>query len=729
MPTRFLVLAFALSATVLVAQATPRTGKVVDRNGDPVAHTSVIDRETLDAARTDDDGTFTIELPESGSVTFAVVAPGKEAVDRAVELKQDEPLVLRLELVATPQLSMDAVTVGAPRAAASTSTRGAAMTALDVVTLPGAAAGINRALQTLPGVQNVDEGDALFVRGGDYWETGAFINGSLFPSAVRLEAPTGTFVGTVNAFLTKSITFTAGGFGARYGNLLSGVVALDTQDAPVLSEGTLNVGLGAFSIGGATPLGKTAGIRFAATSFDLEPSMKLNGSNFHFEPPPKGSDVSGSVVWNYRPGAQLKFFAIQQANHLGVQVDEPSYQGLYTQYQRNRFAVLSLKDSAGPIALSASASAGMGHSTEKFGDLEVETRLPTTRSSVQGTYSQISDVAITAGAEYERTGLRMIGRKPASFDALAPGAAGTDVQARVDGVRDGAFVEADWIATDRLHIVSGVRTDCSTLTGERTVDPRLSINYRIRDGVILAGSGGVYHQVADILFYNPGLSGGGLPAMRATHEIVGLQIGEGTRQLRLEAYRKDYDSLIQFTQSRTVSRNGTGSSQGIDLFAKYPLPLGVSARVTMSLLDAQRTDPETGLLSRASFGIRNSTTVILTRNFSGGYQTGISWRAASGRPYTEIVGASYDENRHVFTPTYASPYAGRLPAYQRFDFNISKIKQQTPKVMTVWYVALSNILGEDNVSGYTYSADYTERKAKPSLFNRSVYFGLSFIYR
>ena len=55
--------------------------------------------------------------------------------------------------------------------------RGATLTPLEVVTTPGTAADVNRAIQSLPGVQAGDEGTALFVRGGDFTGSRVFLNG------------------------------------------------------------------------------------------------------------------------------------------------------------------------------------------------------------------------------------------------------------------------------------------------------------------------------------------------------------------------------------------------------------------------------------------------------------------------------------------------------------------------------------------------------------------------
>ena len=116
--------------------------------------------------------------------------------------------------------------------------RGATLTALEVVSTPGATADVARAMQTLPGVQNVDEGTGLFVRGGDVSETKVLLNNVVMLSPYNYETPTGNYTVTVNPFLLDGIFFSSGGFGARYGNILSGVADLRTAGRPTQSSET-----------------------------------------------------------------------------------------------------------------------------------------------------------------------------------------------------------------------------------------------------------------------------------------------------------------------------------------------------------------------------------------------------------------------------------------------------------------------------------------------------------
>ena len=66
----------------------------------------------------------------------------------------------------------------------------------------GAQASVPLAIKALPGVQNVDDGSGLFVRGGDSQETRFFLNEAGVLDAIRPEEPTGSSAPQIDPFLS-----------------------------------------------------------------------------------------------------------------------------------------------------------------------------------------------------------------------------------------------------------------------------------------------------------------------------------------------------------------------------------------------------------------------------------------------------------------------------------------------------------------------------------------------
>jgi vitamin B12 transporter len=699
-------------------------GTVRANDGAAVEAANVFLLETLEGALTGADGRFAVRTAGRGLLTLVVRRIGFRSAQLPVMLPATAPIEITLVREAT---TLAAVTVQAGRYTAGDE-RGATLTSLEVVTTPGAAANVNRALQTLPGTQAVDEGTALFVRGGDYTETKVLLDGAVILNSTQLRTPTGTFTGTVDPFLLDGIFFSSGGFGARYGNALSSIVSLRTQGRPERSSATASAGLAALSGSIAIALPRTTGIRAAGNRLDLTPFFRVNDSPQEYDPPPTGHDVSGSATWRYRSTAEIKLFTIDQRTRLGVGVDEASFGGLYDVDVGAGMTVLTWRDALGRVSSWASLSTSRLNEREQFGAFRLDKRLRATQLSMMAEWPTLPSLTVRAGAEIERTSSGFDGSIPESGDDVAPGARTTVFQSDITGDRDGVFAEAEWRIRPALIATTGVRTDHSDLTGERTVDPRISLALSLGGGTTITGAWGIYHQVPDPMFLAPDFGDPSLPPMRATQSVVGVQVERDRVTARVELFAKRYRDLALLTRDDDVVGGGNGRSRGADLWLKARTALGVDARLAYSLVSARRTDASSGILTRAPFDVTHSLTALAERRWLG-IISSVAYRYATGRPFTPVVSATFDPSRSMWAPTYGTPMSERLPDFHRLDFSIGHLRRFGESLQAVFFYSLSNALDRENVHAYRYSADYSQRIPVRSLFNRSHYFGATVTWR
>jgi len=695
-------------------------GEVRSDAGAPIEGANVFLLETLEGALTGAEGRFVVRTGRTGPATLVV---------RRIGFK---PVQLLLTLPAAPvaiTMVWEGATLAPVRVQAGRWTagdeRGATLTTLEVVTTPGTAANINRAIQTLPGTQTVDEGTALFVRGGDYIETKVLLDGAVLLNTKQLYTPTGTFAGTVDPFLLDGIFFSSGGFGARYGNALSGIVSLRTLGRPSRSSATASAGLAAISGAVAVALPKTLGVRGAANRFDLTPFLRLNGSPQRYDPPPIGHDLSGSVTWNYRPSGEVKLFALDQQSRLGVGVDEASFGGTFDVESRSGASIINWRDLFGEVASSLSASISRLTDREGFGAYQLETRLRSAQISglVEWQPSEQSPT-IRAGGEWERVTSAFDGSIPTRGDDVGSEATVLSLLSNGVGERGAIWGESEWRVASRLGVTAGARSDRSSLTGEATVDPRLSLSLAIHPTATLTAAWGIYHQIPDPMMFDREFGDPTLSPMRATQLVVGAQGGGERHSARVELYSKRYRDLALLTPDHDVVKGGTGTSRGVDLWLKGPLLAGIDGRVAYSLISARRTDPVSGVVARAPFDVTHSITATAERKW-GPIVSALAYRHATGRPFTPVVGATYDAARSVWIPAYGPAMSDRLPVYHRIDVSASYFRRITPSLQGVLYWSISNLLDRENVHAYRYSPDYTARIPSRSIFNRAHYFGAS----
>jgi hypothetical protein len=717
----------AATATAAFAQISARIVRGVVRAPDsrPITAANVFIIETLEGVLTGEDGRFRISTAEKGSITLIVKRLGVAEQRRLITERDTLEHVFTLE---TSGVALAPVMVQAGQYTASEE-QGATLTPLEVVTTPGTAADVNRAIQSLPGVQAGDEGTALFVRGGDFTETRVFLNDAGLLTPVQLQSPSGTFTGTVDPFLLDGIFFSSGGFGARYGDALSGVAALQTQGRPQRTTATASAGLAALSGAAGFKLSPTLSVRVAGNRSNLDPMFRLNGTHRDYDPPPHGYDLSGSAIYNYRQTGELKVFAIRQTNSLAFGVEEASYDGDFAVDTRGHAGVATWRDVFGFFSPTLTVATSHSESGVDFGAFRLTTGTEHSQLFGQTEWETPFGMTVRAGGEVDHIKSDYKGTIPATGYDVKPGARVTVIASDRDGDRTGAFVEGDWRPLSRARLVAGVRTDRSTLTDEPTVDPRVSAAWRGPLGITVTAAWGIYHQVPDPLYFDDSLSTSGqLDPMRARQRILGAQVGSGSQIVRVEAYDKRYDDLAQRTRDYDVTDGGTGRARGVDVFAKGPVALGIAGRLSYSYVSSRRTDPNTGLVTRAPFDVSHTMTAVAERTIISTLRASIAYRYATGRPFTPVASATYDPQQQVYVPSYGAPMTQRLPAFRRLDFSTSYFRQLNPGLQSVVFVSLMNLLDRNNVQRYRYNADYSQRFADSSLFERSIYFGATLIW-
>ncbi|HEY9228922.1 MAG TPA: carboxypeptidase regulatory-like domain-containing protein, partial [Gemmatimonadaceae bacterium] len=400
------------------ADARTLRGLVKTTSGAPVAGANVFLLESLDATLSDAEGRFVIRTTAKGMVTLVARRIGFAPTTTIVPVDTTGVVAMTM----APQSAvLEPIKVQAGAYTAGNE-RGSTLTALEVVTTPGATADVARAMQTLPGVQNVDEGTGLFVRGGDVSETKVLLNNAVMLSPYNYETPTGNYTVSVNPFLLDGIFFSSGGFGARYGNILSGVADLRTAGRPVQSSVVATAGLAAVSTGADLALDHGLTVHATAGHSDTQLLFKLNGSTRSYTPPPSGTDVSGSVVYNYRPSAELKTFAIARRSAFGVGVDDPSFDGGYSADVRSNMVQSGWTDVFGTVAPTVSASWARVRRNEGFGVFHLDDEEQLSQLFTQTAWSPIDRVAFRAGGDLDWRDARFIGAIALESSNRAPGA-------------------------------------------------------------------------------------------------------------------------------------------------------------------------------------------------------------------------------------------------------------------------------------------------------------------
>jgi hypothetical protein len=687
-------------------------GVVHGEDGRPLDGVTVLAKETLQGTITDSAGVFSFDPGTEGAFTLRLQRAGFDPLEQIVAPRAGRPLLLVLRRTA---ILLEGIEVRAGEYRSGTSV--ASVTPLDVVMTPGAEADVTRALQTLPGVQTVDEGTALHTRGGAIEETRVLVNGAEMVRPARLRSALESYGGTVDPFVLDEIYFSTGGFGARFGNALSGMVSLRTQGRPERPSLTFGAGLAAASLAVSVPFPR-GGARIATNAYATDILFWINGSSREFVEEPRGFDRSANLLWQYGRHGEVKLFSVHQGWRVGLVEEEFGARSTYSSAEGSNLSVLSWSDIRGPFVLTTRLARATARHDQLVADDDLGAEEASWQWGADVGWSRGSVGSVRAGAEWEDRHSRLTGSLLLEADS------GVGEVPRHSGAyqRLAAYAEVERRAFDRLTLQIGVRSDD---VHAAVLAPRAAASLTLSEHLRLTAAWGVYHQAASPLLDRSG-SGRSWPLMMtAAHQIAGFSFRRGNTEVRVEGYRKEYAHLAQRTERGVVHFGGTGWARGLDLLFRSRLPAGLTMRTSLSAVRSRRTDPGSGLLTRAPADVPVSAITILERYWSTGWQVGLAHRFASGRPYTPVESAAYDSAAMDWAPIYGKPMSERLPRFHRADISVSHVRQFGSQAQLVCYASMTNVLNAKNVFRMAY--DPVEEMSRPvrSMMSRSIYLGLS----
>jgi hypothetical protein len=155
----------------------------------------------------------------------------------------------------------------------------------------------------------------------------------------------------------------------------------------------------------------------------------------------------------------------------------------------------------------------------------------------------------------------------------------------------------------------------------------------------------------------------------------------------------------------------------------------LSGWVSYGYLDTRRQELNDPREVPSSFGVAHSFTLVGKYDVTSKLQLGAKYNFATGRPFTPVIGRTYDASRDVWHPIYGENNSDQLPDYHRLDvrltrlFSLPKWQGVPASSVCVVYLEAMNVLGIRNVLDYVYNSDYSQRYSNDSYFSRRFLVG------
>jgi tetratricopeptide (TPR) repeat protein len=636
-----------------------------------------------------------------GEARFAELIQRHERRADAGDSAAVAPAVAAASAPAAPKQAvlLDGLTVQASANRMDDTRSGTSLKRIDVLMTPGGTADLMQAIQTGPGTTRAAEGADLYVRGGDPAEAPVWVDGARLVYAGRYESLHGGAFGVLDPAVLGSATFSSGGFGARYGNALSGVLDVETLGRPSSAAGVLSantVGAGAML---QLPVGKRAGAWGAARVTEASMMLAMHGRGGEFDTAPRALEGIGGAVWTPRPGWQLKATGLIDTDASARNVSAYGYSGAFGSRGGTTLATLSGRGVSRDrrVAVRANLSATERTTGFDFGVLDRE-RTDRGVAARVDTEWMLGRGRLRAGAEAAGMDARQTGVTPTT-DQLAPGSPSRVLEAATDDASHvGGYAEYEWAASGRLGVVAGIRADRLPGETEWTADPRLAVAFRAGDWTLRA-AGGEFHQGRwRTRFALPDAgSPAGVPT-RARHLVVGAE-RSGEPSLKVEAYTKSYG---RYAEAGDGPQAVSGRATGLDAIVRWSRQARVNGWITYGLLRG-RLELEDGRVVPSAVDVTHSFTGVATVRLPAELQLGNTLRYATGRPFTPR--------------TAGEPNGERLPHYLRLDTRLTRFWTVRGRLV-VTYLEMLNTAGRENIAGYSYDDAAGTRTTVPNFFGQ-----------
>lgn len=601
---------------------------------------------------------------------------------------------------------------------------------------PGANRDISKVVQNYPGVAFSPIGyrNDLIVRGGGPSENRFYLDGVEIPNINHFstQGASGGPVGLIDADLIRSVKFYSGAFPADRGNALSSVLDFSLRDGD-MERNSLKATLGAseVSLSSNGHLGKKTSYLVSVRQSYLQALFKVLGLPFL----PAYTDASFKLKTRFDSHNELTLLGLggldRMKLNLGIEGEDAEYMlsylpkieqetytvgGVYRHYTPIHVQTIVLSQSYlnnRNIKYRNNDESSEDNLTLHLGSVEQETKLRMENTSSWSVWK------VKAGFDLNYSRYKSDEYRKIFADALREYNYHTDLSLW----RWGLFASIDYAAPDKSFTASiGVRTDGNNYSDKmkelwRQLSPRLSVSYRLADGLFLSGHVGLYYQLPS--YTALGFKGEAgdyvnkhLDYISVSQESVGLSwTPNENMEFSVEGFYKLYGNM-PFSLSdqiplsckgndygtignEALSSQAKGCSYGAELMFKWLLTQKLNLSSSLTIFKSEFKDGEQGSYVPSAWDNRFILNVSGTYNFPKHWSLGAKVSCIGGSPYTP-----YDEAKSSLVEAwdvqgrayydYSRYNQERLPVFGQLDVRVDKTFY-LKKCMLGFYLDIQNI--------------------------------------
>ena len=601
---------------------------------------------------------------------------------------------------------------------------------------PGANRDISKVVQNYPGVAFSPIGyrNDLIVRGGGPSENRFYLDGVEIPNINHFstQGASGGPVGLIDADLIRSVKFYSGAFPADKGNALSSVLDFSLRDGD-MEHNSLKATLGAseVSLSSNGHIGNKTSYLVSVRQSYLQALFKILGLPFL----PAYTDASFKIKTRFDSHNELTLLGLggidRMKLNLGIEGEDAEYMlsylpeinqetytvgGVYRHYSQRHVQSIVLSQSYlnnRNVKYRDNDESSEENLTLRLGAIEQETKLRMENTSSWSVWK------VKAGFDLNYSRYKSNEYRKVFANVLREYDYHTDLSLW----RWGMFASVDYAAPDKSFTASmGVRTDGNNYSDKmkelwRQLSPRLSVSYRLIEGLTLSGHVGLYYQLPS--YTALGFKGEEgeyvnrhLDYISVSQESLGLSwTPNENMELSVEGFYKLYGHM-PFSLSdqiplsckgndygtignEALSSEAKGRSYGVELMFKWLLTQKLNLSSSLTIFKSEFKDGEQGSYVPSAWDNRFILNMSGTYNFPKHWSLGAKVSCIGGSPYTpydveksSLVEAWNVQGRAYYD--YSRYNQERLPVFGQLDVRVDKTFY-LKKCMLGFYLDIQNI--------------------------------------
>lgn len=601
---------------------------------------------------------------------------------------------------------------------------------------PGANRDISKVVQNYPGVAFSPIGyrNDLIVRGGGPSENRFYLDGVEIPNINHFstQGASGGPVGLIDADLIRSVKFYSGAFPADKGNALSSVLDFSLRDGD-MERNSLKATLGAseVSLSSNGYIGNKTSYLVSVRQSYLQALFKILGLPFL----PAYTDASFKIKTRFDSHNELTLLGLggidRMKLNLGIEGEDAEYMlsylpeinqetytvgGVYRHYSQRHVQSIVLSQSYlnnRNVKYRDNDESSEENLTLRLGSIEQETKLRMENTSSWSVWK------VKAGFDLNYSRYKSNEYRKVFANALREYDYHTDLSLW----RWGMFASVDYAAPDKSFTASmGVRTDGNNYSDKmkelwRQLSPRLSVSYRLIEGLTLSGHVGLYYQLPS--YTALGFKGEEgeyvnrhLDYISVSQESLGLSwTPNENMELSVEGFYKLYGHM-PFSLSdqiplsckgndygtignEALSSEAKGRSYGVELMFKWLLTQKLNLSSSLTIFKSEFKDGKQGSYVPSAWDNRFILNMSGTYNFPKHWSLGAKVSCIGGSPYTpydveksSLVEAWNVQGRAYYD--YSRYNQERLPVFGQLDVRVDKTFY-LKKCMLGFYLDIQNI--------------------------------------